>query len=85
MCRPRQYANAAEKYRAYRARRAAEMILVNRASLEALETRVSRLTAAVQTAREAGCPIAGQMAGASVHAMLDELASWFEARAAGKR
>lgn len=56
------------------------MVLVNRASLAALETRVSRLTAAVQIAREAGCPIAGQVVGNTAHTVLDELAAWFEAR-----
>ena len=40
MGRPRQYANAAERQRAYRERLEAEMVRVNRESLERLEARL---------------------------------------------
>lgn len=80
MGRPKVYANAAEKHRAYRARRAAEMILVNRESLLSLEARVAGLEASVRRARQAGCPIAAQI---SANSALDGLTAWFGARAAG--
>ncbi|MBI3945110.1 MAG: hypothetical protein HY321_04270, partial [Armatimonadetes bacterium] len=58
----------------------ADMILVNRASLLALEARVERLEAAVRRARQAECPVAAQI---PVGSVLDGLAAWFEARAVG--
>jgi putative IMPACT (imprinted ancient) family translation regulator len=83
MGRPKLYADAAEKSRAYRARRAAEMVSVNRESLALWEARVERLAAAVRSAHSAGCPVASKIRGTSTQAVLDELTAWFEGRAAG--
>ncbi len=85
MGRPKLYANAAEKSRAYRSRRAAEMILVERVALTALETQVDGLAAAVHSAQRAGCPIAQQIVGVSTGTVIDELTAWFKASAKESR
>lgn len=82
MGRPKVYADAAAKQRAYRARLAEEMMPVNRRRWAALEGRVSRLAEALDRARLAGCPVARQIRGSATETALDGLIEWFEAQAA---
>ncbi len=82
MGRPKVYADAAAKQRAYRARLAAEMKLVSRRRWAALEGQVERLGESVEQARRAGCPIARQIRGASSGTIMDFLTAWFLQRAA---
>lgn len=82
MGRPKVYADAAAKQRAYRARLAAEMVLVNRRRWAALEAQVERLGEAVEQARRAGCPIARQIRGAASTTIMDFLTEWFLQQAA---
>ena len=83
MGRPKRYANAAEKQRAYRARLAAETIRLSRRHWEAFIAQRERLGDAVRAARAVGCGTATQIAGGSADAILDLLTAWFEAHAAG--
>jgi hypothetical protein len=83
MGRPKRYANAAEKQRAYRARLAAETIRVTRRHWAALIAQRERLGEAVRAARAAGCGTAAQIGGGSADAILDLLTAWFEVHAAG--
>lgn len=82
MGRRKQYASAAEKQRAYRARLAAEMMLVSRERWAAFEARLARVAAAVEAARLAGCPVAREITDTvnADTAMLESLAACFEAR-----
>lgn len=82
MGRPKVYADAAAKQRAYRARLAEEMVLVNRRRWAALEAQVERLGEAVAQARQAGCPVALQIRGACSTTMMDFLTEWFRRQAA---
>jgi hypothetical protein len=85
MGRPRVYADAAAKQRAYRARLGAEMVLVNRRRWAALEARVNRLAEAVRAAGAAGCPVAREVRGAATDTIVESLTDWFETRAAAAR
>lgn len=85
MGRAKVYPDAAAKQRAYRARLAEEMVLVNRRRWAALEGRVNRLADAVSGARSAGCPMAREIRGAATDTILDSLTGWFEGQAADAR
>ena len=88
MGRPRLYADAAAKHRAYRARSAAETVRVDRRRLAALEARVSRLGDAFGQAWAAGCEVAREVREPAPNKVLDSLtaldllAAWFEERIA---
>jgi len=81
MGRPKLYADAAAKQRAYRARLEAETMRVDRRRWAALEAQVERLAEAVEQARRAGCPVAGQIRGAASTTIMDFLTEWFLQRA----
>ena len=78
MGRPRQYASAAERQRAYRERLDEEMVRVNRGSLERLEARLEQLHQAVRVAARAGDPVAQACSEGSIDGMLAKLTDYFE-------
>jgi hypothetical protein len=84
MGRPRQYANAAERQRAYRQRLEEEMVRVNRRDLERLETRLDRLNHAVRNAARAGDPIAQLYSEPSIDGMLFKMTEYFEGKGRGE-
>lgn len=80
MGRPKRYATHAEQQAAYRQRRDADMITVNRASLTAWEQRVTRVCAAIALAAHAGDPLACALRGTHDAETLERLAAWFNER-----
>jgi hypothetical protein len=82
MGRPRQYANAAERQRAYRERLGEETVRVNRRALERLEARVEGLYRAVQGASRAGDSLAAAWNEGSEEGMLARMTSYFEGKIA---
>jgi hypothetical protein len=82
MGRPRQYANAAERQRAYRERLEEETVRVNRRALEQLETRVDALYRAVRAASRAGDSLAAAWNEGSEAGMLARMTSYFEGKVA---
>jgi hypothetical protein len=83
MARPRQYASAAERQRAYRERLDEEMVRVNRRSLEGLEARLEQLHQAVRAASRAGDPVAQTCIAVSIDGMLDKMTRYFEGKTKG--
>ena len=81
MARPRQYASAAQKQAAYRARLEASTALVDRRALEHLHERLERLQTAIGSAARAGDPLARRCRAASIETMLDKLAAAFQEQA----
>ncbi len=77
MGRPKLYADAAAKNRAYRKRLAAQTVRVDRRRWAALEEQVNQLAEAVAEARRAGSPVARQIVGASSATIIDSLTAWF--------
>lgn len=77
MGRPKLYADAAAKHRAYRKRLEAETVRVDRRAWAQLEESANRLALAVIEARVAGCPVARETVGASTYTVLDSLTQWF--------
>jgi hypothetical protein len=84
MGRPRQYANAAERQRAYRERLDEEMVRVNRRELERLEARLEALHQAVGAASRAGDPVAQACAEVSIDGMLAKMTRYFEGKMTGR-
>ena len=82
MGRPRQYANAAERQRAYRARLEEEMVRVNRRQWERMEMRLDRLERAVRAASRAGDSLAQAWNEGSVEGMVVRMTSYFEGKVA---
>lgn len=82
MGRPRQYANAAERQRAYRERLEEETVRVNWRALERLEARVEGLYRAVQAASRAGDSLAVAWNEGSEAGMLARMTSYFEGKVA---
>jgi hypothetical protein len=78
--RPRLYANAAEKTRAYRQRRDLRVALVDRVCYEQLEVSLKRLMLAVDHARQAKDPLAMQVDTVTWVDALEDLAEHFEGR-----
>jgi len=78
LARPKQYASAAQKQAAYRARLEASTVLVDRSALERLHERLNRLQAAIGSAAGAGDPFARRCHAASIETMLDKLAAAFQ-------
>lgn len=85
MGRPKVYADAAGKHRAYRMRREAETIRVSRKAWAALEAGANRVVEAVIVARRVKCSVAVQIAGTGYDTLLDSLADWFEGQAKTQR
>jgi predicted HAD superfamily Cof-like phosphohydrolase len=83
MGRPRQYASAAERQRAYRERLDEEMVCVNRRGLERLEARLEELHQAVRTASQAGNAVARACNERSIEGMLAKMADYFTGQAMG--
>jgi hypothetical protein len=83
MGRPRQYASAAERQRAYRERLEAEMVRVNRRDLDRLEARLTALQQAVRAASRAGDPVAQACAEVSIDGMLAKMTHYFEGKGKG--
>jgi hypothetical protein len=75
MPRSRNYVNDSEQWAAYQRRRDEQLGVVNRESLEQLQT-------AVDQAAKAGDPMAGQLRAVSGDALLRNLTSHFTNRAA---
>jgi len=80
MGRPKQYATPAARQAAYRQRWQAEMVAVNRMSLEAWEARLSRLCAAIVQAANAGDLLACHLRRTHEADMIDTLTEWFAKR-----
>jgi hypothetical protein len=81
MGRPRQYASAAERQRAYRERLDEEMVRVNRRSLERLEAQLEELHQAVQAASRAGNSVAQACNEGSIEGMLARMTDYFTEKA----
>lgn len=78
MGRPKLYADAAAKHRAYRKRLAAETKRVDRRAWALLEEGANGLAQALIDARAAGHPAAQGIVGASTYTILDSLTEWFK-------
>jgi len=76
--RPRLYANAAEKTRAYREREAKRTVKMDRLTLEQIETDLDRLRNAVYLAQERSDPLALSLRTGMWFDMLEDLAAYFE-------
>lgn len=83
--RPRLYASAAEKTRAYRERQEQQKVTRDRATLEYLEADLQRLRKAVYTARERGDPLALSLDTITLTDLLEDLALYFESGAIRQR
>ena len=81
--RPRQYADNAEKARAYRARRAALVVEADREWFEDINARLYRLLSSVASAARAGDPIAASVRISTCAELLESLAVYFERQAQG--
>jgi hypothetical protein len=79
MGRPKQYASAAEKQAAYRARLDATTLLVERAALERLHQRLDALQQAIRAAAAQGDAFARQCTAVSTETMLEKLIVAFNA------
>lgn len=80
MGRPKQYTTPAARQAAYRQRWQAEMVAVNRMSLEAWEARLARLCAAIVQAANADDPLACHLLRTHEADTLDALTVWFAGR-----
>jgi hypothetical protein len=76
--RPRLYANAAEKTRAYRQREEQRTVKMDRITLERFEEDLERLRKAVYLAQERADPLARSLRTAMITDMLEDLALYFE-------
>jgi hypothetical protein len=76
--RPRLYANAAEKTRAYRERQEQQKVTRDRATLEYLEEVLHRLRQTVYAAQERGDPLALSLDTITWTDLLEDLALYFE-------
>jgi hypothetical protein len=83
--RPRLYANAAEKTRAYRQRQAQRSVSMDRVTLEQIEAALERLMTAVLAAQQSGDPLAGSLSTVSRLDLLAELAAYFETHGSQNR
>ena len=77
MSRPREFDCAASKQAAYRARRAAQRVSVDRAALDALHDRLERLHSAILCASRNGSGFASRCHASSIDSMLDNLIDAF--------
>lgn len=76
--RPRLYADAAEKTRAYRQRREPRMVTTDRVALERLEEHLERLRKAVYVAQARGEALALSLKTVLWTDILEDLALYFE-------
>ena len=76
--RPRIYANAAEKTRAYREREAHRYTKTDRITHEQFEADLRRLREAVHAAQDRGDPLARSLRTVMMMDMLSDLAAYFE-------
>jgi len=79
--RPRQYASAAEKMAAYRARQEQRTLLADRANFEQTQQLLARLMDAVHAAARAGEPVASGLEARTQLGLLESLAAHFESQA----
>jgi len=79
MARPQQYQSAAAKQAAYRLRRAATTVAVDRGALDRLHKRLDTLQTALAEAARHGDPLACRCRAASIDTMLDKLIAAFQA------
>lgn len=77
MSRPREFDSAASKQAAYRARRAAQLVSVDRAALDALHERLERLQCAILCASRNGSGFARRCHASSIDSLLDNLVDAF--------
>lgn len=78
MGRPRQYATPAERQAAYRHRLQDTTVLVDRQTLEQLDTRLALLQEAVAPLARRGDPLAQRVSRTSLVTLLDILTEWFQ-------
>ncbi len=76
--RPRLYADAAEKNRAYRARQEKQNVKIRRDDLEVLQAHLVRLRTAVYAAQDAGDVLANSLNTVTHLDLLETLAAHFE-------
>lgn len=76
--RPRLYADAAEKNRAYRARQEKQNVKIHREDLEVLQEHLARLRTAVYAAQDAGDGLANSLKTVTHLDLLETLAAHFE-------
>ena len=76
--RPRLYASAAEKTRAYREREAERTVKMDRITLERFEEDLERLRKTVYLAQDRGDPLAKSLRTVMITDMLADLATYFE-------
>ena len=81
MGRPRQYATAAERQRAYRQRQEAEAPRVSRRALDGMHLRLEHLHAAIEAAATAGDAVAKACPSNSWETMLEQLIRYFRGAA----
>jgi len=78
--RPRLYASAAERTRAYRQREEQRTVKMDRVTLAQIEEHLARLMEAVHQAQEAADPLACSLNTVSRLDLLSDLAVYFEGR-----
>ena len=83
MSRPKEFDSAASKQAAYRARRAAQRVSVDRAALDALHDRLERLQSAILCASRNGSGFASRCYASSIDSLLDNLIDAFLDEAVG--
>jgi len=77
MSRPKEFDCAASKQAAYRARRAAKLVSVERVALDALHERLERLQSVIVCASRKGSGFASRCHASSIDSMLDNLIDAF--------
>lgn len=77
MGRPRQHATPAARQAAYRHRLQDTTVLVDRQTLEQLDTRLAQLQEAAAPVARRGDPLAQRVARSSLVTLLDTLTDWF--------
>ena len=81
MGRPRQYATAAERQRAYRERLEAEAPRISRRAWDGLQLRLEHLKTAREAAATAGDPVAKACPANTAETLLEQLIRYFRAAA----
>ena len=81
MGRPRQYATAAERQRAYRERLESEAPRISRRAWDGLQLRLEHLKTAREAAAQAGDPVAKACPANTAETLLEQLIRYFQAAA----
>jgi hypothetical protein len=85
MGRPKKYANAADRQAAHRAKLKAETVVVDKSSIEELDSHLLELFEAVNAANKRHDPLAATCVGPTINAMLANTAAYFRRKAANAK